>query len=49
MKKLWGVRHVRWLYLSIEFALWWQQMGQYFIAPNENDIHYLDAVWKGEI
>lgn len=49
MKKWWGIRHVRWFYLSIRFQMWWRQMSHLFIAPNESDIRYLDAVWRGEI
>lgn len=48
VKRWWGIRHVRWLYLSIRFAMWWNQMQRFFVAPNEADIRYLDAVWSGE-
>ncbi|GEM_PF-4643523 len=48
MSRWWGIRHARWLYLTVRFAIWWDQMRHIFIAPNEADIRYLNAVWKGE-
>lgn len=48
MKRWWGIRHVRWLYLSARFAWWWENFGsRYFLVPNESDIRLLDAVWDG--
>jgi hypothetical protein len=49
MSRLWGIRHIRWLLLSIEFAIWWNRGGRYLgLAPNENDIRYLQMVWNGD-
>lgn len=50
MSRLWGIRHVRWLLLSVEFAIWWARVGQHIgLVPNENDVLYLQAVWDGEV
>lgn len=49
MKKLWGIRHIRYYYLSVKFNVWWFSVGQCLGAcPNQNDVDYLNAVWKGE-
>lgn len=47
MTRFWGIRHIRWLCLSIRFAMWWEQARHLFLAPNEADIRYLDDVWEG--
>lgn len=49
MKRLWGIRHIRWFYLSVRFAIWWECCGRYLGAfPNPADFKYLDAVWAGK-
>jgi len=49
MKKLWGIRHVRYFVLRAKFNWWWLTCGQFFGAfPNEADLDYLEAVWAGE-
>ena len=51
MKRLWGIRHVRYLWLSFQLARWlsvWYRAGAALHA-SDADLAYLDAVWKGEI
>lgn len=51
LKKVWGVRHIRWFYLSwrlyshIRHCRSWG-LG-YFAQPA--DLEYLERVWRGEI
>jgi hypothetical protein len=49
MKKLWGVRHVRYWWLRARL-LWWFA---HYEGPgwhiNSSDWAYLDAVWRGDI
>ena len=52
MKKLWGIRHVRYYWLSwkaFSFAQDMAQIGLGLGIPNESDIRYLDAVWRGDV
>jgi hypothetical protein len=52
MKKWWGARHVRWLWLSWRVYNFAQDMAQCGLGlgiPNESDLRYLDAVWRGEV
>lgn len=42
------IRHVRWLYLTVRFNIWWSSMGQLFVCPNQSDLDYLDGVWEGK-
>jgi len=47
--QLWGIRHVRYFILRTRFNIWWMSCGRYLGAfPNQRDIDYLEAVWKGE-
>jgi hypothetical protein len=51
MKRLWGIRHVRWLWLHYRVHMWaaqWGQMGIGLGYPNEADTRALDAIWRGE-
>lgn len=51
MKRWPVIRHIRWLYLSWCVQRWtqrWAELVGCFPIPNENDLRYLDAVWKGE-
>lgn len=49
MKRLWGIRHVRYFILKARFVMWWSVVAQhYWMTPNESDIEYLRAVWRGE-
>ena len=50
MKKLWGIRHVRWLYLSWMFQRYLrrrQSMGMSWFAQ-QIDLDFLDRVWSGD-
>ena len=50
MKKLWGIRHVRWLWLNWQVHRWARQWGSVGVglgAPNESDLRVLDAIWRG--
>jgi hypothetical protein len=52
MKKLWGIRHIRYAVLAwrvYRFARAWGQIGIGLGYPNPSDIAYLDAVWRGEL
>jgi len=51
MAKLWGIRHVRWFYLSYRVHKWARECASVGLGlgyPNESDMHTLDAVWRGE-
>lgn len=49
LSRLWGVRHLRYVWLRFRFELWWARVGHMFGAfPNPADLEFLDAVWRGE-
>lgn len=49
MKQLWGIRHVRWAWLSWRFWRWWDEVGCCLgVCPNEADLDFLERVWRGE-
>lgn len=51
LSRLWGVRHVRFWYLSYQVHRWarrWGQMGIGFGVANEADIAELRRIWRGE-
>lgn len=51
MKKLWGVRHVRWLWLSYRVHSFAQQCASVGLGlgfPNDSDLRVLDMIWKGK-
>jgi hypothetical protein len=49
LKRLWGIRHVRYFLLCRELEKWWWESGRFLGAcPNEADLNYLDQVWRGE-
>jgi hypothetical protein len=49
IKRWYVVRHVRWIWHSALFELWWWQIGQHiWIVPNQADFDYLERVWRGE-
>ncbi|WP_305652399.1 hypothetical protein [Methylocystis sp.] len=49
-KRLWGVRHVRAVYLAWKFEKWWDECGRYLGAvPNPSDAEYIGKVWRGEL
>lgn len=48
LKRIWGIRHVRFLYHAWLFRRWtrlWSDLG--YVA-NRADLDYLDAIWKGD-
>jgi hypothetical protein len=49
MKRLWGIRHVRYFYLKIQLYRWvdYCQSVGFGIEPNPADMEYLDRVWRG--
>lgn len=50
MKKLWGIRHVRWFFLNAAYWHWWDRVGcRLGSYPSTKDMEYLEKVWKGEI
>ena len=49
IKRVWGVRHVRWAWLSWRFWSWWNAIGHYMGAfPSPADLAYLTSVWRGD-
>ncbi len=51
MKKLWGIRHIRFFYLKwrvIQFAHAWGRLGIGLGFPNQKDIDHLERIWRGE-
>ncbi len=50
MKRLWGVRHLRWLWHSIGLEIHlrrWAAAGFMPIAQ-QSDLDHLDRIWRGE-
>lgn len=48
MTRLFGIRHIRYYYLSLKFWYWWCGFGRHFwLTPSAQDIQYLDDVWRG--
>ena len=50
MSKLWGIRHIRWLWLSYKLHQhidWCRRTGLGFFVQ-QSDLDYLDRVWKGK-
>ena len=48
MKRLWGLRHIRWLWHSVQLARWvglWARYGYFHASPA--DLEYLDGIWEG--
>ncbi|MBB5987428.1 hypothetical protein [Sphingobium lignivorans] len=51
MRKLWGIRHVRFLWnrwLVFRHARAWGRMGIGLGYPNQTDLDVLDMIWRGE-
>lgn len=50
MKRLWGIRHVRWLLAARRLGEHLDLMRQVGlgIVVSQSDIDYLDAIWRGE-
>lgn len=51
MRRLWGIRHIRYWWLSYQVHLWawrWGQAGIGLGWPNEADLAQLDRIWRGE-
>jgi hypothetical protein len=52
MKRLWGVRHIRWFYHTIQcerHAAFWAQFGIGLGYPTAHDEALLEAIWRGEV
>ncbi len=50
INRLWGIRHMRWLWLSWRVHRFAQQCAELGLGmgyPNASDLNYLDAVWRG--
>jgi hypothetical protein len=47
MKYWWGIRHLRWFWYGVQLARWVNLWGA--LHASEQDLDYLDAVWKGEV
>jgi len=48
MRRIWGIRHLRYWYYAWQIKLWyrlWAEHG-YFVRP-ESDEAMLDAIWRG--
>lgn len=51
MKRLWGVRHIRFVFLSWRIHRWaraWARGGIGLGHPNPADLDWLEAIWRGE-
>jgi hypothetical protein len=48
-KRLPIIRHVRWLYAQWKFQHWWNKLGRHLgLGPNQSDLDYLEAIWRGD-
>ncbi len=50
MKRWWGIRHVRWAWLSHQVWAHAHRCYEWGIGlgiPNDADLHLLDAIWEG--
>jgi hypothetical protein len=44
------IRHVRFAIEAWRWENWWHNMGRHFGAfPNQRDLDYLDAIWRGDV
>lgn len=51
MKRLWGIRHLRYWWLEYRVYRWARFWGLHGIGlglPNQADLDHLDAIWKGK-
>lgn len=51
LKKLWGIRHMRWAWRRYQVhahAARWASIGIGLGAPNAYDLEVLDQIWRGE-
>jgi hypothetical protein len=48
MKKIFGIRHIRYFFLKRELGRWFNSYRGPGCFINPNDWAYLNAVWKGE-
>lgn len=48
IRRLWGIRHVRYWHYARQLRAWWEQYPGPGIHIHQADIDFLDAVWKGE-
>lgn len=50
MKRWFGIRHVRWLWLAWKLEQHCQRCARLGLGffPQESDLDYLDKVWKGQ-
>lgn len=51
MKRLWGIRYLRWLWAAWRVHRWaqaWARMGIGLGYPNPSDIEHLKMIWRGE-
>lgn len=49
MKKIWGIRHIRFLIATIQFWNWWRRYGSRLGAfPNALDFDYLQGIRDGK-
>jgi hypothetical protein len=52
MKRLPGIRHIRWLYHGIRMhihAQRWASMGIGLGVPNDADLEELQRIWEGKV
>lgn len=50
MKRLWGIRHIRYVWLRYQVYRWAWLWGQHGIGlgwPNAADLRELDRIWQG--
>lgn len=48
MTRIWGIRHIRYYYLSRQFWAWWFTKGRDSFDSPKPALEYLDRVLKGK-
>ena len=51
MKKLWGIRHIRFFYLRGRVYSYAAKCAEFGIGlgnPNPSDLNHLDLIWQGK-
>lgn len=50
MRTLWGIRHIRYVYVHWRLHRWWVSLGcPEWLVRHPADEDYLDAIWRGEV
>jgi len=50
MRRWWGVRHLRYVWLWWRLEAWYAHWARHgHVGPGVNDAAILDAIWRGEV